>query len=244
MSNDSAVDPVRARIEALWASIGVIVFLGAIKHLSAVSPLVYGHGFTLALAFQLYVPLYLIGRNGVSRDSLGLSWIRLPRSGEAFRAWRTAVGPSLFWLAVVSVLTIVPYAIGLHYYLTIGFGRPFNPTWPTGILENLAINFFLVGLGEELFFRGYLQERVDVRLEGPLAPLRCARRPGDRRGIGGLCACSLHWGVPSGPARSVLSWSGVRVAASQNRQPVSAYRISRILQRVGGRADRFLSLRR
>ena len=131
--------------EALWASVGVVVVLGLIKHVGAYVPLVFEHGFTLALAFQLYLPLYLIGRNGVTRHSLGLT----------FRNWRE----DLKWLVIVSVATVVPYAIGLHFYMTELNGRPFNPRWPTDVVETALVNVALVGLGEELFFRGYLQER-------------------------------------------------------------------------------------
>ena len=141
----SAVDRRAIAREALVASVGVLSVLGLIKHLSAVSPFVYEHGFTLALAFQLYVPLYLIGRRGVTRETLGLS----------FAAWRT----DLRWFAIVAGLTIVPYAIGLHFYMTILEGRPFVPRWPTGLAEGFVVNLALVGLAEELFFRGYLQER-------------------------------------------------------------------------------------
>ena len=55
---------IKAR-EALYASAVLIVLLGALKHLSF-TPLLQKIGFTAAVAFQLYVPLWLIGR---SRES-------------------------------------------------------------------------------------------------------------------------------------------------------------------------------
>ncbi len=153
-----------ARKEALLAAAGVLLVLGTIKHLAPLFPLVRTHGFTLALAFQLYVPLYFIGRRGVSTQSLGLTLAN----------WRT----DLRWFLIVSAVTVVPYAIGLHVYMTVGLGRPFHPRWPTGVLENLAVNVALVGLAEELYFRGYLQERM-------------ARVWPDQR---------RFWGAPVGPA--------------------------------------------
>ena len=160
----TAAERRHAGYEALVAAVAILVVLGAIKHLAAAVPVVRTHGFTLALAFQLYVPLYLIGRSGVSRESLGLT----------LSHWRR----DLRWLLVVSLLTIVPYAVGLHFYMTLGMGRPFVPRWPDGLLTSMAENVLLIGLAEELFFRGYLQERL-TRVWPP-----------ERR----------WWGAPVGPA--------------------------------------------
>ena len=145
-STDDSTRPRSVAREALWASVAVLVVLGAIKHTSPFVPFVHQYGFTLALAFQLYVPLYLVGRNGLTFERLGLSW----------KAWPQ----DLKWFFIISLATVIPYAIGLHFYMTEGMGRTFRPTWPTGVFENAAINLVLVGLAEELYFRGYLQERL------------------------------------------------------------------------------------
>ena len=146
-SAPEAVDDRRSIArEALLAAVGVLLVLGAIKHLGAAVPFFRRHGFTIALAFQLYVPIYLIGRRGVTRESLGLT----------LESWRA----DLRWFVIVSLATIVPYAIGLHFYMTQLQGQTFYPTWPQGLIEAAATNLFLVGIAEELYFRGYLQERL------------------------------------------------------------------------------------
>ncbi len=145
-STSLKVEHRAAAREALIAAVAVLLVLGLIKHLGASVPFVRRHGFSMALAFQLYVPIYLIGRRGVSRESLGLSLTN----------WRT----DLKWFAIAAGVTIVPYAVGLHVYMTVAEGRILAPAWPRGLVETLATNLLLVGLAEELYFRGYLQERL------------------------------------------------------------------------------------
>lgn len=64
------LDRQRAR-QALWASLALITLLGVLKHLSF-SPLVQKIGFTLAAAFQLYLPLWLIDRDRERARDYGL----------------------------------------------------------------------------------------------------------------------------------------------------------------------------
>ncbi len=60
----------RAR-QALWASLILIVMLGVLKHLGF-SPLMQKIGFTLAAAFQLYVPLWLLDRGRERAHDYGI----------------------------------------------------------------------------------------------------------------------------------------------------------------------------
>ncbi|MEO1334005.1 MAG: JDVT-CTERM system glutamic-type intramembrane protease [Myxococcota bacterium] len=135
-------------IETVLAVIGVLVVLGLVKHLRPNIDLagIRIDGFTIALAFQLYVPLYLVGRRGVTKTSLGLSW----------HAWRQDV----LWWCIAAGVTMVVYGAGVHLYMSEWAGRPFRPRWPSDIIENIFVNLLLVGLAEELYFRGYLQERL------------------------------------------------------------------------------------
>jgi membrane protease YdiL (CAAX protease family) len=129
--------------EALLASLAVLGVLGAIKHVAAVVPLFAEHGFTIAAAFQLYVPLYLYNRRGIDREHLGLT----------FRHWRADLAVVLIWAAIVTV----PFAIGHHYWQVVLYHRSFHFRLPPGILESILVQVLVVGLSEELYFRGYLQ---------------------------------------------------------------------------------------
>lgn len=141
-------DPRRELIrETLIASAGVLLLLTLVKHVGAVVPFVGEHAFTIAAAFQLYVPILMIGRRGITRESLGLSLGR----------WRE----DLSAVAVLSILTIVPFAIGHHLWQTVLFHRPFHFRLPKDVLENALTQLFVVALAEEVFFRGYLQGRLE-----------------------------------------------------------------------------------
>jgi membrane protease YdiL (CAAX protease family) len=134
--------------ETIWAALGVLIILGAIKHLAKVVPIFAEHGFTIAAAFQLYVPLYLIGRRGITKEGLGLTLAK----------WKTDALLVLIWATIVTI----PFAIGHHYWQTIGFNRTFHWRAPTDLLETVLIQVLVVGLAEELYFRGYLQARLEL----------------------------------------------------------------------------------
>lgn len=149
-----AGDPLRAvaRREALVFSALVLVVLGAVKHgadaLAGVS--VFGIELagllqTLAFAFALYVPVLRIGVHGVDLRSLGVR-----RDG-----WRREGAVVLG----VAALTVVVYGGGFVAW-QVGFeGRSFAPRVPAGFAERALVELFVVALSEELYFRGFLQER-------------------------------------------------------------------------------------
>jgi len=136
-----------ALLRECWvASIGVLLFIGAVKHIGAFVPFVGRHAFTITAAVQLYVPIFLIGRWGITRASLGL----VPQRG----------GRDLAIVAVLGVATIVPFGIGHHYWQTEINKLDFAFRWPPEVLVGV-FNQVMVALVEELFFRGYLQGRME-----------------------------------------------------------------------------------
>lgn len=141
--------PTRAQlVREIWvASIGILLLLGLIKHLGAVMPVVRSWGFTLALGLQLYVPLFLRGRRAIDNRSLGL---RLDR-------WRTDLAVFAAWAAVVTV----PFALGHHLWQTELMGRPFRFAVPDDLLQKFVTQTIVVAVAEEVFYRGYLQERFE-----------------------------------------------------------------------------------
>lgn len=152
MAQDPEVAPPPSREairrEVILASVGILVALGTIKHVGAVVPFIGRHSFTIAAAIQLYVPIFLIGRRGITKASLGL---RLD-------AWKRDLIATAIWAVVVTV----PFAIGHHLWQSSINGRTFTLRMPSDLLETLAIQIAVVGLAEELFFRGYLQGRLEM----------------------------------------------------------------------------------
>lgn len=132
--------------EAALASFGILFVLGLIKHLKGV-PVVASFGFTAALGLQLYFPLLRRGRNGVTTASIGLG----------LATWRI----DLKWFLMWGLLVTPFFVFGHHFYQTIFMGRGFNFALPEDILQRLFMQTLVVALAEEVFFRGYLQERFE-----------------------------------------------------------------------------------
>lgn len=154
----------------VWiASIGILILLGALKHLGAIS-FIGDHAYTAAAAAQLYIPIMLIGRRGITRDDLALR----------FGRWRRDLGIA----SLLGLITLVPFAIGHHFWRLMVMKQRFDPKlpepprieWLTGIapalsdpitlaivasISAIAIELLVVALPEELYFRGYLQGRME-----------------------------------------------------------------------------------
>lgn len=135
--------------EVLYASLGILFLFTLVKHLGRAIPAFAPHAFTVAAAAQLYVPILLIGRRaGLSYESLGL------RRGDLRR--------DLLLCLALCLITIVPFAVLHHFWQTLVGQRVLWPRWPHGIGTKLLTQIFLVALPEELFFRGYLQRRMEL----------------------------------------------------------------------------------
>lgn len=135
--------------EVLYASLGILVLFTVVKHLGRAIPAFGPHAFTVAAAAQLYVPILLIGRrSGLSYQTLGL------HKGDLRRDLLLCLG--------LCVLTVLPYALLHHVWQTVVGHRVLWPRWPYGLGTKLLTQIFLVALPEELFFRGYLQRRMEL----------------------------------------------------------------------------------
>lgn len=146
---ESSSDPPRAVIawEAAIASAGILLFLALVKHAGDAADLIGQNAFVIAAAAQLYTPIFLIGRRGVTKRSLGLT----------LDHWRD----DLRAVAALSAATIVPYAIGHHFWQLRVNQRPFHLRLPEDFFSDVVTQVLVVALAEELFFRGYLQERFE-----------------------------------------------------------------------------------
>ncbi|MEM6368252.1 MAG: type II CAAX endopeptidase family protein [Myxococcota bacterium] len=145
----SALAPrVRARIrrEAWLAGFGILGALWLAKEWAGALP---GASLilTLVVGLQLYGPIARIGRDGVSWESLGLRRDR----------WASDVSS----LGLICLLTFPPYVLGFHLWKSELLGLAFVFRVPRDFLWTFLSQTLVLALAEEVFFRGYLQERFD-----------------------------------------------------------------------------------
>lgn len=150
------------RQEIVRASVGILLALLILKHLGAWVPAIASYAFTAAAALQLYLPLLRIGGEGEG-PSAGLFGRRWPRDlSRAELGLDTSRWVDHLFLALgLGLLTIIPFAIGHHYWQTVLFRRAFAPRLPDGLALSVITQVLAVALPEELFFRGYLQGRME-----------------------------------------------------------------------------------
>ncbi len=74
--------------------------------------------------------------------------------------WRNP-GSVRFHVATIAVV-FGGYALLYYLLFSLGFGRHFALTWPPDPFQALVVQLFVIGLGEELFFRGYLQSHLNA----------------------------------------------------------------------------------
>ena len=139
-------DPLRR--ELLAASVGIVILLTALKHIASAVPQSSELVFTIAIGVQLYVPFLLIGRFGITFSSLGFDKKRLKKDG--------------IWLLTTCAVVFPVYAFGFDLFQSSYLGRQFSFQMPSNFFVKAFNNIFVIGLSEELFFRGYLQERWRV----------------------------------------------------------------------------------
>lgn len=116
----------------------------------------------------MYMPVWWLQREGRDPDVYPLA---LPAFSDA--------GPYLEAIklnGVVIGLILVPWLLGYHYWQTswlpavmegLGFAPhtipriSFQGTWPSSPLLLVAYHLFFVAIPEEMFYRGYVQSRLD-----------------------------------------------------------------------------------
>jgi len=98
---------------------------------------------------------------GRPRPTLVDRW--LAEYGRGARICGRALLADLVRALAVAVVTFVPFFFLHHLWQEWLVGRPlvFRPVWPADLHEVLLRNVFLVALPEELFYRGFLETRLD-----------------------------------------------------------------------------------
>ena len=173
--------------EGLIAALALLVLLGAGKHLVAA----VGFSeifFTLVAGFQIYVPLWLTQRRGEApeayaihahglllgpvaalrrfvvkhaRGKPGVVRHLLATYGRHAHFRPTAFMKDVGLALLIAAITFPPFAIG-HHYWQLHFGAAgYRFTVPSDIISTLLKNTFLIALPEEMFYRGFLEHRLE-----------------------------------------------------------------------------------
>jgi membrane protease YdiL (CAAX protease family) len=164
-------------------------------------PLVEALGL-LAITFPLAVGLHL-----------PTLWLLTPVAVIAFtrRSYATyglsLEEPGSPWFhAVVIAGVFIPYVVGHYAWAHWSFGAAFHLHVPPMFLESIIDQILVIALGEEVFFRGYLQTQFDQVFGRP------HRLLGADVGIGMVLAaavfavCHVLYG---GPARLIVFFPGL-----------------------------------
>ena len=101
----------------------------------------------------MYMPVWLCWLRGVDDDDYPLA---LPSLRDR-RSWTEALKLN----AVVIGIVMVPWVLGYHLYQTTLFDYELQWTWPESALMLVGYHLFFVAIPEELFYRGYIQTRLD-----------------------------------------------------------------------------------
>jgi len=101
----------------------------------------------------MYMPVWLCRLRGVDDYDYPLA---LPALRDR-QCWYEALKLN----AVVIGIVLVPWVACYHLYQTTLFGYELQWTWPDDPLMLVGYHLFFVAIPEELFYRGYIQTRLD-----------------------------------------------------------------------------------
>ncbi len=139
---------------ALWAIVAVWLLTLLVIRLAVTLVQQAGAPSVLLVVVPIlfaWVPVWDCWRRGVDEGSYPLT---LP----PLAVWkRGLVVAGLTCLAVLP-----PWAVGYHYWQSLAFGlHPIPGRWPEWVLFLALYHFAVVAIPEEIFYRGYLQARLD-----------------------------------------------------------------------------------
>jgi len=130
----------------------LIVLLGAVKHASHFASSGADIAFALAFLFQVFVPIWLIERDGHSLRAFKICWPQnwLKSATDVLIASLVTLPP--FFLAYYGLQT---YFAGQH-----GMTAQFSFAIPTNFWTYVVANVGIVAVSEEIFYRGYVQTQL------------------------------------------------------------------------------------
>lgn len=150
VAGSPAVGPVLREVVLLW--------LGTLLAIRLVVQAVGTLGLpdlvlVLVPVLFMYAPVALCRARGVDSDLYPLA---LP----AFRDRASWLAAARLALAVVAVVAL-PYLAAYHLWQSWWFGLGPSGTLPSSMLTLVGYHLFFVAIPEEMFYRGYLQSRLD-----------------------------------------------------------------------------------
>jgi membrane protease YdiL (CAAX protease family) len=119
----------------------------------------------------MYAPVVVLRWRGVDPDDYPLA---LPPLRDP--VWRDALRLN----AVLIGIIIMPWLVGYHVWQTMVFHHHFKGIWPTpsGFASLIGYHLFFAAIPEELFYRGYVQSRLDEAFGRPWRILGADLGPG------------------------------------------------------------------
>ncbi len=76
------------------------------------------------------------------------------------------------WALIVSVIVLPIFAVGYHYYYKMFYHVNYVPGFPDQLGTLVVQNLFFTALHEEIFYRGYMQSRLNEAFGRPFSFLR------------------------------------------------------------------------
>jgi len=111
------------------------------------------------------------------------------------------------WAALVCVVVLPIFSVGYHFYYKILYGVTFLPGVPGNLGTLVVQNLFFTALHEEIFYRGYMQSRLNEVFDRPFSFL------GTPFGFGLIYANILfafgHYVITPYPARLATFFPGL-----------------------------------
>jgi membrane protease YdiL (CAAX protease family) len=138
----------------------LILILGALKHGSDIAGTGGDVVFVVAFLFQVFVPIWLIEREG---NTLAEYKIALPRQGGKLD-WQ-AIGIDFRRVLLFSLVSLALFFAGYHALQMFfanqnGMTAHFSFALPDNFLNFSIASIAVVALSEEIFYRGYLQTQL------------------------------------------------------------------------------------
>jgi len=155
--------------KSISVALFLILMFGALKHAAKISPSVTDLAFAFAFLFQVFVPIWLIEREGRSLSDFKI-W--LPKIGNRldWHALWLDLRRVLFFTLLIFPLFFVAY-YGLQMFLAAQNGRVahFSPALPDNLLNFTITSLLIVAVAEEIFYRGYVQTTLLKQWSVPVA---------------------------------------------------------------------------
>lgn len=130
----------------------LIVLLGAVKHASHFSSSGADIAFALAFLFQVFVPIWLIERDG---QTLRAFKICLPQNW-----WKSAKDVLLAILVTFPPFFLAYFGLQAYFASQNGMTAEFSLALPPNFWTYVIANIGIVAVSEEVFYRGYVQTQL------------------------------------------------------------------------------------